>query len=68
MDQFTIRILADGTIKMQSGKVGAANHANAEQFFKEVARLSGGETKRERAGNVEHHHHHGHAETEAHRH
>lgn len=70
MDSFTIKILADGTIKMETSKVGAANHANAEQFFQTVARLAGGETKREHAsGHAHHQHSHSHGEGEhAHQH
>ena len=47
-DSFAVEILEDGTIKLTTDKVGAANHANAEEFFKYVARMTGGESKRVR--------------------
>ena len=42
MDALKITILPDGTIKMETGRVSAANHASAEAFEREVARLCGG--------------------------
>lgn len=43
-DQMTIEILADGTIKTTTDKISAANHASADAFLRDVARLAGGET------------------------
>jgi hypothetical protein len=60
MDNFKIQILEDGTIKLVTDGVGAANHANAEQFFAQVARLAGGETERKSRKGEQHHHHHNH--------
>ena len=41
-DQVEITILEDGTIKVESGRISAANHMNAETFLREMSRLAGG--------------------------
>lgn len=53
-DSFTVEILADGTIKSTTGKVGAQNHQNAEGFFAMIARLTGGKLSIFRRGDHEH--------------
>jgi hypothetical protein len=60
IDSLTIEILEDGTIKTTSDAVSAANHENAEQFLKAMARLAGGETTREARKDVKHGHIHSH--------
>jgi hypothetical protein len=62
IDSLTIEILEDGTIKTTSDAVSAANHENAEQFLKAMARLAGGETIREARKDVKH----GHARSHVH--
>jgi hypothetical protein len=57
-DELEIEILPDGTIKVQTDKVSAANHVNAEAFLKFMAELAGGKSTRTRRG----HHHHAHGE------
>jgi len=53
MDKMAIEILADGTIKSTiSGKVSMPNHQNAEMFLRDIARLAGGETTRNRIGEL----------------
>lgn len=47
-DKMTIEILEDGTIKTTSDKISIPNHASAEAFLKDVARLAGGESTRAR--------------------
>lgn len=42
MDEITIEVLDDGTIKVTTNKIGAANHASADAFLREMARLAGG--------------------------
>lgn len=64
IDTLNIEILEDGTIKTTSDAVSAANHENAEQFLKAMARLAGGETTREARKDVKH----GHAHTHSHHH
>lgn len=60
-DRMQIEVLADGTIKVTTDEISPANHASAEQFTAEVARLAGGETTRERRTDVlEHGHSHAH--------
>jgi len=45
-DNIEIEILPDGTIKSSTDKVSMPNHANAEAFLREMARLAGGSTER----------------------
>lgn len=59
-DNIEIEILPDGTIKTSTDKVSMPNHANAEAFLREMARLAGGPTERKRK--------HGHAHTHTHDH
>jgi len=46
MDAISIKVLEDGTIKIETDKVSAANHVNAEGFIREIFRLAGGTGKR----------------------
>ena len=62
MDVFDIEILADGTIKSRCGEVSPENHQSAEAFFKMLAALTGGESHRDRRGDLPTHHHHRHGE------
>lgn len=62
MDRIDIKILADGTVKSTSGAISPENHQGAEAFLKMLAALTGGETNRERRGDVAQHHHHHHGE------
>lgn len=41
-DSMTIEILPDGTLKITTDKISAPNHANAEQFLRDTAKLMGG--------------------------
>lgn len=62
MDNLTIEILEDGTIRTTTDAVSGANHANAEQFLKYMSTLAGGETTRaarEGHQHSSHSHHHG---------
>jgi len=61
-DQIEIEILPDGTIKTSTDRVSMPNHATAEAFLRDMARLAGGQVKRERKQGVVHTyaHHHGH--------
>lgn len=68
IDSLTIEILEDGTIKTTSDAVSAANHENAEQFLKALARLAGGETTREARKDVKHGHVHLHTHGKQHHH
>lgn len=56
-DELTIEITETGTIKVTTSKVSAANHINAEDFLKLIARLGGGQTTRTRRGDVHTHRH-----------
>lgn len=61
MDTIDIEILPDGTIKTATDKVSMPNHANAEMFMRETARLAGGEVKSKRKhGHAGHSHAHEH--------
>lgn len=68
MDELKIEILADGTIKVESDKVSAANHVTAEGFLKHLAELAGGPTTRTRKGHTHTHHHDHDHETEGYKH
>lgn len=60
MDKVQITILEDGTIKMETDKVSAPNHMNAEAFLRDIVRLAGGESSRKgKHGKIEHSHGHG---------
>jgi len=62
-DEIIFEILEDGTIKMSTNKISAANHLSAGQLLEQVQRLAGGPTTREskRTGSlhthIDHHHH-----------
>ena len=45
-DEIKISVLPDGTIKIETDKVSAANHTNAEGFIREIFRLAGGTGRR----------------------
>lgn len=64
MDRIRCVVLKDGTIKSTVvGSISEANHSTAENFFQELARLTGGEVTRTplTEGELhEHHHQHGH--------
>jgi hypothetical protein len=60
-DEMTIEILEDGTIKTTTNPISGANHQNAEEFLKSMARLAGGETTRVRRNDR---HEHGHTHTD----
>lgn len=56
-DTITIEILEDGTIKMSTDKISAANHGGAEMLIREMVKAAGGtETKRRKAGAHYHEH------------
>lgn len=61
-DEIQVEVLDDGTIKTTvNGRVSAANHQNAEDFLRHMARLSGGSVSTNRIG-------HTHAHTHVHSH
>lgn len=59
-DVIEIEVLEDGTIKTSTNKVSMPNHANAEAFLRDMARMAGGEVERKRKTGHAHHDHHGH--------
>ena len=65
-DEIQIDILADGTIRWTTGKVGAANHSIAERFLAEAAALAGGKVVVQKQGKAHTHgHEHGHTHEHA---
>ena len=57
-DELSIEILEDGRIKVTAnGQIGAAHHASADQLYKLIATLGGGEVTKEK---VKHAHTHSH--------
>ena len=68
LDTMRFTILPNGTIRTTTDQVSAPNHANAEQFLKEVGRLAGGPvTRTPRPGHV-HPHTHTHDDGQTHSH
>lgn len=59
-DTMLIEIMPDGTIKTTTDPISGANHANAAQFLREMARLAGGETVTAKRHDPRHHHGHTH--------
>jgi len=53
-DTLHIEVLEDGTIKTTSDSISAANHSNAEEFLRFVARMAGGETTRTKRTDLKH--------------
>jgi len=65
-DRMTVKILADGTMKVTTDAVSMANHLSAEKFLKFASDLLGGLVKNEKRKGLkahthshgDHHHHH----------
>jgi hypothetical protein len=64
-DIMKYEILLDGTIKLTSDPISGPNHMSAEQFFRTVGQLSGGEVTRVKRTDV---HGHGHVHDHDHEH
>jgi len=63
-DKLDVEVLADGTLKVTSGRVSQANHSGAEAFLRALARACGGVSTRVRRPDAvghAHDHDHGHA-------
>lgn len=60
-DTITIEITEDGTIKVLTDGVSAANHRNAEDFLALLSKMAGGKTDIKKRG-------HGHTHTHEHEH
>lgn len=58
-DTITIEILEDGTIKMSTDKISAANHGGAEMLIREMAKEAGGKETRIRKAGAHYHEHNG---------
>ena len=56
-DTLRIVILDDGTIRTETDRVSAPNHASAEQFLATVSLLTGGNASRQRKDHIHHVHH-----------
>lgn len=67
-DVMRIEILPDGTIKTTTDKVSAPNHANAEGFSRELARLTGDKAPTRVGRGAVHQHEHDHAHESGHEH
>ena len=59
MATFTVEILEDGEIKITTNDMSGPLHLKADDLFKSVARLGGGEVTDTKHG-LGHHHEHGH--------
>lgn len=60
-DQIKITVLEDGTISIDTGAISGANHASADQFLNEIAKLAGGtrETTKKKEKTMHVHNHGG---------
>jgi len=47
-DKMMVEILADGSVKVTTDKISAANHMNADTFLKDVINQMGGSVSRTR--------------------
>lgn len=47
-DEIEIEILDDGRVKVTTGKIGPANHINADQFVGTIQSLMGGPVERKK--------------------
>jgi hypothetical protein len=56
MDTIKIKILSDGTIKMETDAVSMPNHVNAEGFIRDCGRLTGGDVERKNKKGIQHTH------------
>lgn len=56
-DTIKVTILEDGTFKIETDAVSAANHGNAEMLLREIAKDAGGDISRVKKAGV---HSHGH--------
>jgi hypothetical protein len=63
MNGFTVEVLKDGTIKMESGDLSGTGHYSAEEFVRRVEGLAGGKVDVEK---LAHSHHHTHSEQHVH--
>jgi len=60
-DTFNLEILADGTVKLTTDKVSAANHKNADELLAFLAKqLGGAQTTQKRGHTHSHAHEHEH--------
>ena len=56
MDIIKVKILDDGTLKVETDKVSGPNHTNAEGLLREMTKAMGGDVERVRKGNALHTH------------
>lgn len=63
VDTMLIEIMSDGTIKTTTDPISGANHANAAEFLKQVARLAGTDAVVVKRHDPRHHHGHTHTHT-----
>ena len=52
MDGMLITVLPDGTLKIETDKISAANHASAEAFLRDANSMMGGEVTKKRKGGL----------------
>lgn len=57
MDEMNLEILEDGSLKIETSKISAANHGNATILVQQIMKNSGGKSKVERRSSHSHHHH-----------
>lgn len=58
--QMKLRILEDGTVRVETSDMGGVSHKSADDFLKEVARLLGGDVETKQLQGHRHAHTHDH--------
>lgn len=61
-DVMTVTILADGSFKIETDKVSAANHGGCEMLIREIVKVAGGKSERKHRHGRHVAHQHSHAE------
>lgn len=65
----TVDVLADGTVRAETGNMAGVSHQAADAFMKELARLLGGPVEVQKAERGhQHQHEHDHAHDHSHDH
>ena len=63
-DKIEVEILDDGSLKITTDKISAANHGSAEILIRELITNAGGDAQRTRKGHAhDHSHEHDHTHT-----
>ncbi len=69
LGEINIEVLKDGVVKLDTNKIPAAIHDDADKLYKEFVELMGGDvTTTQKHARPRHSHHHDHVHTHEHNH